>query len=660
MPKKVEMIQKLVYRLPKYLVLQVDMVMCILSVLVAYLLRYNLETLPQEVLDSFYVSLGVICSVKLLSFLYFKSYTGIIRYTSIEDAKRIFYSLTASLLMVLAINFAYFYYYNVFVVHLSILIIDYFTSSLFMAGFRIVTKIIYYEWKSQNSEKVNVIIYGAGQAGIITKKTLDQDTGTNYHVVAIVDDNKSKAGGMIDGVTIYHARKKLEALIHLKKVELVIIAIQKISAERKKKIVDTCLSYGIQVRSVPPVEKWINGELSLKQIKDVKIEDVLGRESITLDNSSIMGEIQGKTVFVTGAAGSIGSELCRQIAHFNPRFLIMIDQSESALYDLEMEFNDHNIKCNYDLTLADIRNVTRMKNLFEQHRPDIVFHAAAYKHVPVMEDNPSEAVNTNIMGTRSLADLAMKYQVKKFIMVSTDKAVNPTSVMGASKRVAEIYIQSLNNMVLDETEQTRFITTRFGNVLGSNGSVIPRFRKQIAEGGPVTVTHPEITRYFMTIPEASQLVLEAAAMGNGGEIFLFDMGESIKIVDLAKKMIKLSGLTLGKDIQLMYTGLRPGEKLYEELLNNDENTLPTHHPKIMIAKVRRQEFDVVQELFTELMKLYERGEEEKMVMHMKRMVPEYKSNNSVFEKFDNVNSNSNIKKMSGHPTVIVKAPTVAN
>jgi len=635
MAKKVDMIQKLVYRLPKYLVLQVDLLMCLLSVLVAYFLRYNLESLPEEVWESFYISLGVICSVKLVTFLFFKSYTGIIRYTSIEDAKRIFFALTTSFILISVINIIHHYRTGNFLVPLSILIMDYFTSSLFMAGFRIVTKIAYYEWKSQNSERINVIIYGAGQAGIITKKTLDQDTGMNYHIVGFVDDNRNKAGGMIDGITIHHARKKLENLIKTKNVELVIIAIQKISAERKKAMIDTCLSYGIQVRNVPPVEKWINGELSLKQIKDVKIEDVLGRDAIRLDSTSIMQEIQGKTILVTGAAGSIGSELCRQIAHFNPRFLVMVDQSESALYDLEMEFHDQNIKCNYDMTLADVRNVARMQKLFEQYQPDAVFHAAAYKHVPVMEENPSEAVNTNILGTRNLADLSVKYKVKKFVMISTDKAVNPTSVMGASKRVAEIYIQSLSNMAFDETENlTKFITTRFGNVLGSNGSVIPRFRKQIAEGGPVTVTHPEITRYFMTIPEASQLVLEAGAMGKGGEIFLFDMGESIKIVDLAKKMIKLSGLTLGKDIQLLYTGLRPGEKLYEELLNNEENTMATHHPKIMIAKVRKQELSLVLDQFAALMKHYEKGEEEKMVMQMKRMVPEYKSNNSVFEKYD--------------------------
>ncbi|HAR20564.1 MAG TPA: polysaccharide biosynthesis protein [Cytophagales bacterium] len=636
MRKRTDVIQKFIYRLPKYLVLQVDVLICLLSVLVAYFLRYNLESLPTHVWIDIYTSICVICSVKLISFFYFKSYTGIIRYTSVEDAKRIFYSLTSSFIALSAINLGLYLYFGHLLIPTSILIIDFLASTLFMASFRIVAKISYYEWQTQNVEKINVIIYGAGQAGIITKKTLDQDTSMNYNVVAFVDDKTSKSGGMIDGVTIYSARKKLEEIIKTKNVELVIIAIQKVSSERKKKIIDTCLSYGVQIRNVPPVEKWINGELSLKQIKDVKIEDVLGREAISLDNTVIKEELNKKRILVTGAAGSIGSELCRQIAHFSPSLLIMVDQSESALYDIDMEFQDQNFKCPRTLILADVRNMQKMEKVFEMYKPEVVFHAAAYKHVPVMEQNPSEAVHTNILGTRILADLSIKHMTKKFIMISTDKAVNPTSVMGASKRVAEIYIQSLNSFSIDGNSETstRFITTRFGNVLGSNGSVIPRFKKQIAEGGPITVTHPEITRYFMTIPEASQLVLEASAIGKGGEIFLFDMGESIKIVDLAKKMIKLSGLILGKDIQLVFSGLRPGEKLYEELLNNEENTLPTHHPKIMIAKVRHQEFNQVKEDMAKLMKYYDKGEEERMVMQMKQMVPEYKSNNSVFEKFD--------------------------
>jgi FlaA1/EpsC-like NDP-sugar epimerase len=378
--------------------------------------------------------------------------------------------------------------------------------------------------------------------------------------------------------------------------------------------------------------------LSLKQIKDVNIEDVLGRAPIQLDKTKIKDDIEGKTVLITGAAGSIGSELTRQILQFSPKNMILVDQAESALYELELELSELPYKINFENKLCDITNADRMEKIFRKFKPDIVFHAAAYKHVPVMEDNPAEAVLVNILGTKVLADLSAKYNVEKFIMISTDKAVNPTSVMGASKRIAEIYSQSLNYDLAMRSSKlmgnTRFITTRFGNVLGSNGSVIPRFKKQIAQGGPVTVTHPEITRFFMTIPEACQLVLEASSMGEGGEIFLFDMGKSIKIVDLAKKMIKLSGLTLGKDIQLIFTGLRPGEKLYEELLSNEEDTKPTHHPQILIAKTRSYSFQLIQEQIYDLSRILALHNNEAIIMCMKKIVPEYISKNSVYERLD--------------------------
>jgi FlaA1/EpsC-like NDP-sugar epimerase len=397
----------------------------------------------------------------------------------------------------------------------------------------------------------------------------------------------------------------------------------------------------VQVRNIPPVHKWINGELSIKQIKDVNIEDVLGRDPIQLDVTGIKQELEGKTVFITGAAGSIGSELARQIVQFKPERLILIDQAESALNDLNLELQDTARQSAFRTVLCNVTNAERMGKLFRKYQPDIVFHAAAYKHVPVMEDNPSEAILNNVLGTKTVADLAARHRVAKFILVSTDKAVNPTSVMGASKRIAEIYVQSLNNELVgrqlqdgDVLPYTRFITTRFGNVLGSNGSVIPRFQKQIAAGGPVTVTHPEITRYFMTIPEACQLVLEASSMGKGGEIFLFDMGKSVKIVDLAKKMIRLSGLTLGKDIQLIFTGLRPGEKLYEELLSDEENTIPTHHPQILIAKVREYDFNLIQHHLADLNHLLSLQDNDSLIQKMKKIVPEYISNNSIYERFD--------------------------
>ncbi len=625
---------KFFQRLPRWMVFQIDVLIVLVSIFFAYYLRFNFKPLPESVWLDLTVVIPIVVGIKIILFYVTKSYAGIIRYTSIIDAKRIFEALTYSLVIFLLINIIY--NYNTgkpYFIPISILLIDYFVSMLFMTAFRIVAKIIYYEWKHYDARKINVIIYGAGEAGMITRKTLYQDVGTNYNVVAFVDDDPSKEKKTLDGVEIKHS-SKLEKLIEEKKAEMLILSIQNIDPIRKRELIEQSLSYGIHVRNVPPVDKWINGELSFGQIKDVRIEDVLGREQIQLDDKQIAREINNKVVMITGAAGSIGSELVRQVNKYSPHKIVAIDQAESPLYDLEMELREKHFVAKFQTLVADITDLDRMEEIFSTQTPDIIFHAAAYKHVPLMEENPSEAINTNVRGTRIIADLAVKNNVKKFVMVSTDKAVNPTSVMGASKRIAEIYIQSLNKKVAKEDKVTRFVTTRFGNVLGSNGSVIPRFRKQISEGGPVTVTHPDITRYFMTIPEACQLVLDAGSMGKGGEIFLFDMGKSIKIVDLAKKMIKLSGLELGKDIQLVYTGLRPGEKLYEELLADQENTKPTHNPKIMIAQVREYEFMSVTEQITDLINSSRKHDAEIIVGKMKDIIPEYISNNSVFEKLD--------------------------
>jgi len=408
-----------------------------------------------------------------------------------------------------------------------------------------------------------------------------------------------------------------------------IISVQKISPARKKNLVDICLHYDTKVLNVPPVTDWINGELSFKQIKKIQIEELLERDAISLTTENIKQQLSNKTILVTGAAGSIGSEIVRQVIQFQPKKIILLDQAESPLYDMEMELKDEYDSLSYEIVIGDIRNIDRMENVFKSFLPQVVFHAAAYKHVPMMENNPSESILTNVLGTKILADLAVKYKVEKFVMVSTDKAVNPTNVMGASKRIAEIYTQSLGKIV-----STKFITTRFGNVLGSNGSVIPRFRQQIEKGGPVTITHPEITRFFMTIPEACQLVLEAGTTGEGGEIFIFDMGESVKILDLAKKMIKLSGLTLDKDIKITFTGLRPGEKLYEELLANEENTLLTHHKQILVAKVKEYDFEFISNQIQALINCFNQQDNKLIVKQMKQLVPEFKSNNSIYEELD--------------------------
>jgi FlaA1/EpsC-like NDP-sugar epimerase len=397
----------------------------------------------------------------------------------------------------------------------------------------------------------------------------------------------------------------------------------------KNEITEKILDFPVKLLTVPPVNKWIEGNLKLTQIKNIRIEDLLEREPIVLNNKLLKEKLEGKSILVTGAAGSIGSELVRQLSKFNPNKILLLDNAESALYEIEMELLENKIPMNFEIILADIRVKNRMQKVFEHFKPQVIFHAAAYKHVPMMENNPSEALAVNISGTKIIADLAHEFHAESLIMISTDKAVNPTNVMGASKRIAEIYCSALN-----EKSNTNFITTRFGNVFESNGSVIPRFKKQIERGGPVTVTHPEITRYFMTIPEACQLVLEASVMGKGGEVFVFDMGKPVKILDLAKKMIKLGQTTASNEIKIEFTGLRPGEKLYEELLANNENTLPTHHEKILIAKVENYEFEKINSEIENLIALFEDQDNIEIVKSMKKLVPEFKSNNSEFVKLD--------------------------
>ena len=463
---------------------------------------------------------------------------------------------------------------------------------------------------------------------MIAKRSLDRDAGTKYKVLGFIDDDPKKSGMKIEDIPIYGA-DKLDKLLDSNTIEHLIISIQNIKASKKQEIIEKCLAYNTKVLSVPPVSRWINGELSFKQIKKINIEDLLEREEIKLDEKKIRQDILGKTVMVTGAAGSIGSELVRQIAKFSPAKVILIDQAESPLYHLELELMEKYRSVNAEIIVGDVTNKVRMRKIMEAVRPQMVFHAAAYKHVPMMENNPAEAVHTNVEGTKIIADLSVEFAVQKFVMVSTDKAVNPTNVMGASKRIAELYTQSLNQKNI-----TRFITTRFGNVLGSNGSVIPLFREQIEKGGPITITDAEVTRFFMTIPEACQLVLEAGAFGNGGEIFIFDMGKSVKILDLAKKMIKLSRLELGKDIQISYTGLRPGEKLYEELLNDTENTIPTHNPKIMIAKVEMPDHHQVETSVEELISLLSEHDNMRLVKKMKLLVKDFKSQNSIYSTLD--------------------------
>lgn len=615
---------------PRWIIFSIDISICLCSLVLSYLVRFNF-LIPKVEIESFPVVFSYVIFIRAISFYISKTYQGIVRYTSSKDGQRIFVVITAGSLCFLLSNIITYNFINLkFIIPFSIIIIDYLATNFMMISWRIIFKAMYFELTNPTKEKTSVIIFGAGEAGMITKRTLDRDAGTKYKVLAFIDDAKQLENKMLEGVSIY-GFGKLPELLKNNNVAHVIISVQNLSGNRKQEIVDACLNTNTKILNVPPVSTWINGELSFKQIKKIKIDDLLEREPIKLDEQNLQKQIKGKVVLITGAAGSIGSELARQITKYYPSKLILLDQAESPLYELEMELNDKFHIRSFEVVIGDIRNKERMKNIFKTFCPNVVFHAAAYKHVPLMENNPSEAILTNALGTKIIADFAVEYKAEAFILVSTDKAVNPTNVMGASKRVAEIYVQSL-----DKVSSTKFITTRFGNVLDSNGSVIRRFRKQIEKGGPVTITHPEITRYFMTIPEACQLVLEAGVMGKGGEIFIFDMGKTVKINDLAKKMIKLSGLILGKDIQIVYTGLRPGEKLYEELLSDKENTIPTHHLQIMIAKVKEYDFKLISREISELIDLFGIQKNVDIVSKLKSLVPEFKSNNSEYEVLDKV------------------------
>lgn len=609
----------------------VDLFLSLFALFFAYLIRFDIKVEEEVILEEWNIlskSIGVYILVKFLVFYFFRIHKGIVRYTSTSDLRRIFLAcLTSSLILFVLGVVRFFFIDEFYLVPMSVLLIEFLACFVLLLGLRFSVKLIYLESIKQKEEEDRLLIYGAGISGLITKRTIEKDVSTGEKIVGFIDDNKKLAGNRLEGVRIFNT-ERLETLIREEGVTKVIVAIQKPVKANKKHVVETCLEYGVDVRQVPSTKSWINGEFSTKQISKVRIEDLLGRKPISLDEQKISAELRDQVILVTGAAGSIGSGLVRQIAEYEPGLLILLDQAESPLYDLQNELRTDYINLNFEVVIGDIRSFNRMKKLFETFNPKYVFHAAAYKHVPLMENNPSEAVLTNVMGTRNLVDLASENDVYKFVMISTDKAVNPTNVMGASKRIAEMYAQGKNS-----TEGTKFITTRFGNVLGSNGSVIPLFQRQIAQGGPVTVTDKRVTRYFMTIPEACQLVLEAGTMGDGGEIFVFDMGESVKIIDLAKKMIKLSGLKLGKDIEIKITGLRPGEKLYEELLAKEENTLPTHHPQILRAKVREEDNNQIQRI-QQLIALFETQNNMEIVAKMKEIVPEFISNNSAFEKLD--------------------------
>lgn len=611
----------------------IDLVLLFLAVGLAYLLRFDFD-IDLIIREKF--SQGVILFLLsgLAAILITKSYTGIIRFTSVEDGLRVIYMATITMLITLIINLIYLNF-DVFIIPRAVIIIGFFNAVIFLFAYRMLVKYVFNFFTNTIQRRVHVLIFGAGRFGQITKQVIDNDATSNAKIVAFLDDDNRKVGKAMGGIKIYNPREELEHVIKKYGVHELIIASRDISLARTNELVDQCLKYDIKVRHIPQPESWMSGDLNSNQIKELKIEDLLGRDAIKIDNVNVRDQLKGRRVLITGAAGSIGSEMVRQVLEYQPESLILLDQAETPLYEINKEVQKYRETINIHAIIGDVRDKNRLKNVFEKYRPQVVYHAAAYKHVPMMENNATEAVLSNVMGTKNLADISVDYNVEKFVMISTDKAVNPTNVMGASKRIAEIYVQSMSGYLYKEsTKDTSFITTRFGNVLGSNGSVIPLFKKQIEKGGPVTVTHPEMTRYFMTIPEACQLSLEAGVVGNGNEIMIIDMGKSIKIVDLAKKMIKLSGKTLDQDIDIVFTGLREGEKLYEELLNNKENTIPTHHPKIMIAKTREEDYLEVRNKLEALGKLALLGEELEMVKLMKAIVPEFISNQSKYQELD--------------------------
>lgn len=617
--------------LPIWTVLLIDVLIIVVSSLLAYALRYDFQSLFSE---SSSIDVTIVCTVavNLIFFRAFRTYSNVLRFSSFVDIMRIFVALTVSYALLLIASIVVKSFTNINVAPITVLFMSYIISFAMMACSRIVVKIFFEALNFDGSRSANVFIYGAKEAGVNIAKALRVSLRNHYRLRGFIADEPELINKVMMGVKVFPNDDTLIENLDDRDVHTIIISPAKMEALKHSDMADRLLAHNIKLMTAPPLSEWNNQFLDRTQLKEIQIEDLLQRNPIEIDIHKVASHLEGKRVMITGAAGSIGSEIMRQVASFNPYKLILVDQAETPLHDIRLELQDRWRDIDAETIIADISNVTRMEEIFRRYKPQYIFHAAAYKHVPMMEDNVSESIQVNVYGTRTVADLAVKYGAEKFVMISTDKAVNPTNVMGCSKRICEIYVQSLAKKLLAEGGHvTQFITTRFGNVLGSNGSVIPRFRDQIQRGGPVTVTHPEIIRYFMTIPEACRLVLEAGSMGNGGEIYIFDMGKPVRIVDLAKRMISLSGRT---DVKIEFTGLRHGEKLYEELLNVKELTKPTYHEKIMIATVREYDYDEVNERIQKLIDVSYTYDQMKIVAAMKDIVPEFVSKNSCFEVLD--------------------------
>lgn len=629
--------QKFIHRylsakvLPIWTILLIDIFIIVVSNLLAYILRYDFRSL---FLNSSTIEKTIFCAVivNLVFFRVFRTYSNVLRFSSFVDIMRIFVSLSVSYALLMGKSVLAESSLTFKLLPVSVLFMSYIISFAMMVSSRVVVKTIFDVLNFDGRHSANVFIYGAKEAGVNIAKSLRVNLHNHYRLRGFIADEPELINKVMMGVRVFPNDDTLIDNLIDRRVQVVIISPAKMEELKQSDMIDRMLAHNIKLMTAPPLSDWSGQALNRSLLKEIQIEDLLQRNPIEIDIHKVASHLEGKRVLITGAAGSIGSEIMRQVASFNPYKLILVDQAETPLHDIRLELQERWRDIDAETIIADISNVTRMEALFKEHKPQYIFHAAAYKHVPMMEDNVSESIQINVFGTCTLADLAVKYGAEKFVMISTDKAVNPTNVMGCSKRICEIYVQSLAKKLQKAGgRSTQFITTRFGNVLGSNGSVIPRFRDQIQRGGPVTVTHPDIIRYFMTIPEACRLVLEAGSMGNGGEIYIFDMGKPVRIVDLAKRMISLSGRA---DVKIEFTGLRHGEKLYEELLNVKELTKPTYHEKIMIANVREYDYDEVNERIRRLIDVSYTYDQMKIVAAMKDIVPEFVSKNSCFEALD--------------------------
>lgn len=621
--------------LPRWIIIFIDAVILLLASFLTYYILYDLGS---KFYTTYSIStrIGLIIFINVLCFLVFRTYAGIIRYSTFIDAFKLLLSTFSAYVILVLINYLHFFTLGNKIFLLPSLAIHFVISFVMLLVFRIAIKFLFESYLQISLEKklIKVVIYGVGSNAVALSNALNLEVPKRYKLVGFIDKKKSNLSKEVLGVPVINKKNKVSAILRKLGAEALIISNVTLSKNQKLKIVEDCLDNNYKVLTIPSITDWNNQKEISKSIKTFEIQDLLDRDEIVLDNIKISDRVSNKVVLITGAAGSIGSEIVRQVTYFSPSKIILLDQAETPLHHLMLELNQFDFEI--IPVIADVRNKEQLENVFEQYKPQFVFHAAAYKHVPLMEKNPNQAIFTNVLGSKNLSDLAVKYKVERFVLISTDKAVNPSNIMGASKRIAEKYVQSLS-IYLDQMGEssTKFITTRFGNVLGSNGSVVPLFTKQINEGGPITITHPDIIRYFMTIPEACSLVLEAGAMGNGSEIFIFDMGEPVRIIDLAHKMIKLAGFVPEEEIKIEVVGLRPGEKLYEELLTNVSTTLPTHNQKIMIAKDSTDNYVSLNDDVLQLIDLASENKSDALVIKMKQIVPEFISLNSNFEKFDN-------------------------